>query len=237
MEATDDNAMRIRPGAFPIHNDYHMSDPAQPYREIVADMLMKVWPDIYGRSNARNSLVLLDSDYSRTTSTSTLGSETPQLMQYFRLPGPALLLSTHSTPRRFKPRTYMETRYKTIGNLKSVQSQDTADDPAEPSLDSDDAEAISPHQAEENPTSQTLLPQRSPLIGNVRRTGAHHNASASRSVATSAHKPPNDFLHSESARSAAKDELPVYRPVKNVPVRKGWVKKVAEAIAKRGQNE
>jgi hypothetical protein len=238
-QETDDNTMYIRSGTPEIltHNDYHMSDPAQPYREIVADMQMKVWPELYRRSVANNNLVLLESDRSRVTSTSTLSSETPQSMSYLRLPEPALRLTSDWTSKRPKPEKSMQTRYQTNGKPKAVRFQDTPDDLAEPSLESDGAEVMSPLQAEEKSTSHTLLLERSRSNGNVRRTGVHQNASASRSVATSVHEPPKDFLHSEQARSAAKDELPVYRPVKNVPVRRGWVKKVAEAITKRGQNE
>lgn len=230
--------MQIRPGTLKIltRTDYPMSDPAQPYREVVADMQMKVWPDLYKRSIANNNLVLLESDRSRTKSTNTLSSETPQFVPYLRLPEPALHLPTYLTSSSFRPKMYTETHYETNDNLKAVQSQDTVDDLAELFLDSDDAEVTSPFRDRETSlhTCQSERP-RSPK--NVRRTGLHHNASALRSVATSVHEPPRDFLHSERARSAAKDELPVYRPLKNVPVRRGWVKKVAEAITKRGQNE
>lgn len=73
-EETDDSTMHIRSGTPEIrsHNEYHMSDPARPYREIVADMLMEVWPDVYGRSIANNNPMLLKSDGSKTISTSTL---------------------------------------------------------------------------------------------------------------------------------------------------------------------
>ena len=237
-EETDDSTMRIRSGTPEIltHNDYHMSDPAQPYREIVADMQMKVWPDLYKRSIANNDLVILESDRSRTKSTDTLSRDIPQLIPYLRLPGPALRLPTYSTSRTSRPQMYTETRHETNGNLKAVRYQDTADEPEEPSVNSDDAEATSPLRSREN-SSHMFQSERSRSPKNVRRTGVHHNASVSRSVATSVHEPPRDFLHSEQARSAAKDELPVYRPVKNVPVRRGWVKKVAEAITKRGQND
>ena len=237
-DETDDSTMHIRSGTPEIltHNDYHMSDPAQPYREIVADMQMKVWPDLYKRSIANNDLVILESDRSRTKSTNTFSSDTPQFIPYLRLPEPALHLPADSTSRSFRPKMYTETRHETNDNLKAVRYQDTADDPAEPSLDSDNAEVTSSLRSREN-SSHTFQFERSHSPKNVRRTGLHHNASASRSVATSVHESPRDFLHSEQARSAAKDELPVYRPVKNVPVRRGWVKKVAEAITKRGQND
>jgi hypothetical protein len=238
-EETDDSTMHIRSDTPEIltHNEYHMSDPAQPYREIVADMLMKVWPDVYGRRIANNNPVLLKSDGSKTISTSTLSSETLESMSYLRLPEPALRLTSDWTSKRPKQEKSMQTRYQTNSNPKVVRFQDTSDDLAEPSLESDGAEAMSPLQAREELAPHTLLLERPRSNGNVRRTGDHHNASASQSVATSVHEPPKDFLHSEQARSAAKDELPVYRPVKNVPVRRGWVKKVAEAITKRGQNE
>ena len=238
-EETGESTMQIRHGTpeIIIHNDYRISDPAQPYREIVAEMERKIWPELYRHSIANNNPVLLEPDRSKTTSTNTLSSDTPQFIPYFRLPEPVLPLPTYSTPRRFRPKTYTEARHEPNGNWKAVSTQDTADDPAGPSLDSDDAEVTSPLQAEEQSTAYTLPLQRSRSPNNVRRTGLHHNASASRSVATSVREPPRDFLHSEQARSAAMNELPVYRPVKNVPIRRGWVRKVAEAITKRGQNE
>lgn len=216
--------------------DYRVLDPAEPYRAIVAEVQTKTWPGL-PRSDIENYEDTFAEQTCRKSRPLRTRRDDVKLAQSVTLSKSGLQSTSSSTYGKLKPNPYVEPRCQTKGNLKAIRFQDTANGLADPTKDLKDTQVTRPIWADESPATYSYSVHGSHSVQTLRRSGFRHHESALQPVTASDQGRPEDLLDCEQARATVKGELPVYHPLRNVPVRKGWVKKVAQAITDRGQNE
>lgn len=229
----DSSTERSRPQRaklLPIYY-HHISDPAQPYRELVSSLQAQVWPDLQKAITPNDETVASLLPYQGTTSTARN-----------RYPGKTRLIGELSisqsdlqpipeaTFETFKAIAYTATQSPT----KAVRFEDTAAELAAPSTDLNNTKVTPPFPKSEESNPRSILLRRLQSLRRPLRESVSGKEQIVRVVGVPGRDPTPDMLQCERTRAAVKNELPFYESAR-VPIKKGWVRKVAQAISERGQ--
>ncbi|KAJ8110671.1 hypothetical protein OPT61_g6544 [Boeremia exigua] len=199
-------------------------DLALPYLEIVAQLRQSIYPSWPKEGLCKSDATPAESPTSESMSSSPQ-SEDAQLFEWARSGSTSKeSYSSRSTTEEnpSRPVLYTEPQLESNGRLKAVQFQNAAKNLAAPLPDRSRAGVPWPLWIEGGPTMPGSGLRKSRSLLSLRRHGRSQLDIA-----------PDDKKAKDVLDS--KDEPPVFHPLTNVPIRKGWVKKVVRTITERGQ--
>lgn len=218
-------------------NIQHEPNPALPYLRIISDLRETMYP-VRPKMGSYNGDMTRWKSIPSKSMPDLVASNTLQRTQWARSDSTTNNDFTSTFAARqgsSRPIMYTEPQSQSNGKLKAIRFQDTLDGLSTPSRDWSRAEVSQPLWVGGFSEMPANGPRRSRSALSLRLPGRvrHDNPSPSRSAVINERL--EDVPVGEPAPFTSRDELQMFHPLTDVPVRKGWVRKVVRTFAARGQ--
>lgn len=213
------------------------NDPSVPYRAIVAKIQAEVYPtwpqaDTYGceltpsNSGSKGSALSFEisNDASRRDSVLSVSRARPSTDSKSSDTSVSSLEQTLPTPK-----LYTEPRFERRGVVKAVRFQDTASGLACPFTELRSAEGTSPLLVGNSSTHLPTLPERAHTLLRMRRPGTFKYSLASRSTSALLTAPGYNWPNPSQTANQVQGQ----QPLMEIPRKRGWVKRMAQALTDR----